>query len=68
MNPKQGQFRSRQIDDNQRYSDSIRSAGAEAGYQKGTPARYTSEEGFQEATPKIKGVKPKRIRQAFGRE
>lgn len=68
MNPKKGQFRSKQILENQMYSYNLRNAGKNAGYEAGTPARYTSEEGFEEATPKIKGEKPKRIRQAFGRE
>jgi hypothetical protein len=68
MNPKKGQFKSRKINDNQMYSAILRTVGKEAGYQKGTPAKYTSEDGFQEATPKLKGEKPKRIRQAFGRE
>lgn len=68
MNPKQGQFKSRQIAENQMYSATLRTVGKEAGYQKGTPAKYTSEDGFQEATPKLKGEKPKRIKQAFGRE
>lgn len=67
-NPKKGQFRSRKIADNQEYSYLLRISGKEASYQKGTPAKYTSEDGFQEATPKLKGEKPKRIRQAFGRE
>lgn len=62
-------FRSGQIADSQRLSNDIRLVGAkEAGYTKGIPARYTSEEGFQEAIPKSKGIKPKRIRQALGKE
>lgn len=61
-------FKSAQISDSQHLSQLIRNNPDVAGYQKARPARYTSEEGFQEGTPKIKGMKPKRIRQAFGRE
>jgi hypothetical protein len=67
MNPNKGQFKQSKISDSQQLSQAIRS-GWTGGYEKGTPAKYTSEEGFQEATPKFKGIKSKRIRQAFGRE
>ena len=67
MKPNQGQFKQSKIADSQQLSQAIRS-GWTGGYEKGNPARYTSEEGFQEATPKFKGIKSKRIRQAFGQE
>ncbi len=60
-------FKSAQTRDSQEVSDAIRK-GYVGSYEKGTPAKYTSEDGYQEATPKFKGLKPKRIRQAFGRE
>ena len=60
-------FRSAQISDSRQLSEAIR-MGWTGGYSKGLPAKYTSEEGFQEATPKVKGIKQKRIRQAKGKE
>ena len=60
-------FRSAQISDSRQLSEAIR-MGWTGGYSKGLPAKYTSEEGFQEATPKVKGLKQKRIRQAKGKE
>lgn len=61
-------FRSAQISDSQHLSHLIRNNPDVAGYRKARPARYTSEEGFQEGTPRVKGMKSKRIRQAFGKE
>lgn len=61
-------FRSAQIAESQQLSQLIRNNPGIAGYQKGSPAKYTSEEGFMEAVPKVKGMKKKRIKQAYGQE